>query len=240
MIRHKKFFLTFTLCMLVACSHLLAWSAEYEKDLGDSKLSNKVRVAYSDAAERDLKKIRKVAVLLNSTSLLGGIAEDQLTLALRENGFTVVDRSKVSDLMRKEAFKEDLKRMEELLELEKQSGKEDSNLRDQKILEKRIEQLRKGKDNAERDITSLSDIGKLLGLDAVFTGTLFEGRRQIAFNEDKKPLSMDKPVVSTFHLQIIDIKTASVIAIIMAEYDKGESITDSVRVMTQYIKEITR
>lgn len=240
MIVHNKILLTFTLCILVVCSVQPALSTEYEKDLGSSKLSNKVRVAYLDASERDLKNIKKVAVLVTSTSLLGGVAEDQLTLDLKNNGFTVVDRLKVSELMRKEAFKEDLKKLEELLELERQLEKEDSKLRDQRLLEKRIEQLKQGKPNIERDIISLIDIGKLLGLDAVFAGTLFEGRRQIAFNEDNKPLSMDKPVVSTFHLQIIDIKTGSVIAVIMAEYDKGESITDSVSVMTQYIKKITR
>lgn len=240
MTAHRLFFLTLLLTIAAAFIFQTVFAAEYEKDLGNSKLSNKVRVAYVDVSEIDLKKIKKVAVLVTSASLFGGVAEEQLTLDLKNNGFTVVDRAKVSELMRKEAFKEELKNLEEQLELEKQWGKEDSKIRDQRILEKRIEQLKQGKANTEKDILSLIDIGKMLGLDAVFAGTLFEGRRQIAFNEDNKPLSMDKPVVSTFHLQIIDIKTGSVIAIIMAEYDKGESITDSVRVMTQYIKEIIR
>jgi len=68
-------------------------------------------------------------------------------------------------------------------------------------------------------------------------GTIFEGRRQIGFSEDKTPLSMEKIVVSTFYLQLIDIKTEKVILAVILDYDKGESIINAIDMMTKIINE---
>ena len=77
---------------------------EYEKDLGVSKLRNTAKIVnLSDLTKVDIGKIKKVALLITSTSpLFGGIAEDQLSVKLRDKGFELVEQSKISELTLKE------------------------------------------------------------------------------------------------------------------------------------------
>ena len=221
---------------LVFCLVPNVTASESEKNLGDPELKNKVKVIKpSDVSP---KVIRKIAVLITSTSpLFGGVAEDQLSIKLRDKGYNVLERSKFSELTQRELMKEELNRLQEQLDLEKQLDKAGEKTKELSILENKIDQLRKTWDTSQRDALNIIDIAKKLGLDAVFMGTVFEGRRQIGFSQDNPPISIDKLVVATFHLQVIDIQTGKVILAIMLEYDKGENMANAIDVMTKIIKE---
>lgn len=235
MLKHKIFLSIFVFFFLSVCCSQNIVAAESEKNLGDSKLGNIAKIIKpADVSTSDFKKIRKVAVLITSTlPLFGGVAEDQLAIKLRDKGFDVIESSKVSEATQKELIREELKNLETRLDLERQLGKPGEKSIDQKITEKQIEQLKEA--STKKGI--LLEIGKKLGLDAAIIGTLFEGRRQIGFSDDNPPLSMEKIVVSTFYLQVIDIKTEKVILSVILEYDKGESITKAIDTMTEKIIE---
>lgn len=48
---------------------------------------------------------------------------------------------------------------------------------------------------------------------------------------------MEKIVVSTFCLELIDVKTEKVALIVILEYDKGENIVNAVDTMIKYVLE---
>ncbi|MGD0078098.1 MAG: hypothetical protein ABSB91_05670 [Sedimentisphaerales bacterium] len=215
-----------------------------------SKQQNKAKIIVpEDVCNTELKNIRRVSVMVTSTlPLFGSVAEDQLSLKLRDLGFNLVDRSKLTDVTQKELIKdearkleEELKTYKEQLDLEKKLGDEPNSSNDIKRLESRIDQalaqIKKAKEDPQKDALNIADVGRKLGLDAAIVGTIFEGKRQISFSDDKPASTMDKIVVSTFYLQIIDIKTERVLLSITLEYDKGESITTAIDTMTKLIKE---
>lgn len=179
---------------------------EYEENIGESKPRNIAKIIRpSDVSDVDLKKIKKITVLVSSTSpLFGQVAEDLLAIKLRDKNLEVAAQTKVTELTAKE-----------LNRIKNQAGKEGEE-RQEEIL----------------DVVSL---GRKLGSDAVFVGTLFEGRRQFSFPEGKPPTLMEKIVVSTFYLQVVDMRTEKVTLAVILEYDKGENITNAVDTMTKLI-----
>lgn len=195
-------------CIFVMFCHLNVFALESEKDLGDYKLRNIAKIIRpSDVAGVDFKKINRLSVLVTSTSpLFGQVAEDYLTLKLRDLNYEIIDRSKFSEAT--------------IRELNKLENTVDSD---------------KSKQQAE--ILSVIKIGNKLGLDALITGTLFEGRRQVSFSEENTPRFMDKTVVATFSLQIIDINTERILLSIILEYDKGENITTAIDTCIKFIKD---
>jgi hypothetical protein len=248
--KNKVFLHILALLVLLLFSQVVVFADEYEKDLGVSKPKNIAKIVRpSDVPTADLKKIKKVAVLLTSTlPLFGEVAEYQLIIKLRDMGFDVTERSKLSDLTQKELMKEEvsglqeeLKISEQQIELEKKLEKEDEKLKEVKRLQNRakqiVERLEKILDSPQKEILNIVEIGKKLNLDTAIVGTLFEGKRQISFPDDKPPSAMEKIVVSTFYLQMIDIKTEKVVLAIMLEYDKGESITSAIDTVTEIIKD---
>lgn len=209
MIKYKFFFVFVALSVaLVYPFQQNVLAVEYEKDLGDSKPQNKAKVIRpAGVSKADLKRIKKVAVLLTSTApLFGQVAANLLTLKLEDMNFEVTEQTKVSEVTAKE-----LGRIEKQMEMEKEKQQE--------------------------EILSVIKIGKSLDLDAVIVGTLFEGRRQISFSEENPPRLMDKIVVSTFHIQIIDIQTEKIMLSVTLEFDKGENIINAVDTMTKIIKD---
>jgi len=46
---------------------------------------------------------------------------------------------------------------------------------------------------------------------------------------------MEKIVVSTFYLQVIDVQTEKVVLAIILEYDKGENVANVIDIMTKII-----
>lgn len=201
-------------------------AVEFEKNLGVSERKNKVKVIVpSDVSKEDLKKIKKIAVSVTSTSpLFGEAAEDLLAVKLRDNGFDVVEKSRLSELTLQELRSKELRELEKQLELKKQ------------VEEGKLE-LEKGKEKPQKEMLTMIDIGGKIGLDAVMTGTLFEGKRQEGFNKADPPMSMEKIVVSTFYLQVINIRSEKVVLSIMLEYDMGEALTNAIDAMTKYIRE---
>lgn len=236
MTRHKIFLL------IVAISVALVYffqqdvlGREREKNLGDSKPKNIAKIIRpSDVSNIDLRKIKRTTVLITSTSpLFGGVAEDHLAIKLRDKGFDVVEKSKIYELILKESKKKKFKKLEEQLELEKQLEKEGDTSRELKRLEKQL--LEKVGEKSQKDILNIISIGEKLGLDAVIIGTLFEGKHQISFLKDKPPQFMEKIVVSTFYLQVIDVQTEKVVLAIILEYDKGENVANVIDIMTKII-----
>ncbi len=88
----------------------------------------------------------------------------------------------------------------------------------------------------QKDSFDVVEIGRKLGLDAAFVGTIFEGKEQISLSDEKPPRVLEKIMVSTFYLQVIDIKTEQIVLSVMLEYDKGGSLTDAVDAMTKLVK----
>lgn len=159
-----------------------------------------------DVSKQDLKKLNKMAVLVTSTSpLFGQVANDLLAVKLRDKGFEVVDQTKVSEAT-----------MKALTRLEKQQVKAEGKQQE-------------GKEEAkpQEEILNVMKIGKELGLDAVVVGTLFEGRRQLNFSDDKPQRFTDKVVVATFYVQVIDVRTEKVVLAAILDYDKGRNIADA-------------
>lgn len=250
MFKNKIYLYIFALLISISCLHVVTSASEQEKDLGVSKSKNIAKIIKpSDVANVDLKQMKKVAVLITSTlPLFGEVAEDQLMIKLRDMGLDVIQRSKITDLTQKELMREEVRTLEEelkiykeQLEFEKQLEKEDESIRGLKRLEKQAEQIaaqiERMKESSQKENLNIVEIGQKLGLDTAIVGTLFEGKRQISFSEDKSPSAMEKIVVSTFYLQIIDIKSDKVILAMMLEYDKGESVMNAVDAVTNIIKE---
>lgn len=236
MLNFKNYLITFIALTFVICFVGDLSAKESEKNLGDPEFKNKVKIIKPD--DVSLRTMRKMAVLINSTSpLFGEVAEDQLSIKLRDNGYDIIERSKISELTQRELMKEELNRLQEQLELEKQLDKAGEKTKELGILENKIDQLRRTWDTSQKEALNILAIGKKLGLDAVIMGTVFEGRRQIGFNQNNPPMSIEKLVVSTFHLQVIDVQTGKVALAIILEYDKGENITNAVDVMTKNIIE---
>ena len=179
-------------------------AVESERDLGASKPRNIAKVIKPpDVSKSDTRKVRKITVLITSTSpLFGQTAEDYLAVKLQDAGFDVVEGTKISEAT-----------IAELNRVEKQEGKQ------------------------PEEILDVIKIGEKLGLDAVFVGTLFEGRRQMSFPEEKPPQVMDKMVVSTFYLQAVDVRTRKVMLSLILEYDRGEDIPNAIDAAVKIIKE---
>jgi len=235
MLNFKNYLITFIVLIFVICFVRDLSAKESEKNLGEPEFKNKVKIIKPDDVSS--RTMRKMAVLITSTSpLFGGVAEDQLSIKLRDNGYDIIERSKISELTQRELMKEELNRLQEQLDLAKQLDKAGERTKELSILENKIDQLRKNWDTSQKEAPNILDIGKKLGLDAVIMGTVFEGRRQIGFNQDNPPMSIEKLVVSTFHLQVIDVQTGKVILAVILEYDRGENITNAIDVITDIIK----
>jgi len=250
MSKHKTICCVLAALLLAAWSHATVFGSEDESDLGVSKPKNIAKVIQpSDVKKADLKKIKKVAVLMSSTlPLFGQAAEDQLAIKMRDGGYDMTPRTKLSDVTQKELLKEDVKRLQaelaaykEQVDLEKQLEKVPDALKDLRRLEKRMDQinaqLEKATTAPQKDSTSVVEVAKGLGLDALLLGTIFEGKRQIGFPNEKPPVSMEKIVVSTFHLQVVDVKAERVVLSIMLEYDQGENLTNTIDTMAKLLKD---
>ena len=83
-------------------------------------------------------------------------------------------------------------------------------------------------------------MAKELGLDAVLIGTLLEGKRQASFPNDNPPRIVDKIIVTTFHIKVVDAKTSSVVLTILLEYDKGEDVSNAVDTMVDFLESETK
>lgn len=183
-------------------------AAESERDLGVSESRNVARIVRPpDVSKANIKKIRKITALVTSPApLFGQVAEDLLAIKLRDMGFDVAERTKVSEAT-----------IKELNKFEKQTEKPE--------------------EKQQEEILDVIKIGEKLGLDAVLVGTLFDGRCQLNFSKEKTPRVVEKIAVSTFHLQIIDVRIGKAIISIILEYDMGENITNAVDAMVKIIKE---
>ncbi len=229
-------------------------ASEVDKDLGISKPRNIAKIIKpSDSPGVNLKKVKKVAVLLTSTlPLFGEVAEDQLAIRMRDAGLDVTRRSRLLDASQQELMKEQIKALQDELstykqqlkqqvELEKQLEKEQENLKELRRLEQRTDQLlqqvQESQQSTQKDSFDVVEIGRKLGLDAAFVGTIFEAKQQISLSDEKPPRVLEQIVVSTFCLQVIDIKSEQIVLSIMLEYEKGESLTDAVDTMTKFIKD---
>lgn len=195
--------IVFLFTVLVNVSYQFASAREMEKEFSNSKLRDFAKVIVPlGVSKEELKKIKKIAVLISSPSqLFGETATDLLAVKLRDH-FEVTEQTKVS-----ETTWEEIQNFEKQAEVQKQG------------------------------ILDVIKIGKKLGLDAVFVGTIFEGRREISFNRDNPPRLMEKIVVSTFYLQVVDIQSEKVVVAIILEYDKGENIYNAVDTMTSIIRD---
>jgi len=102
MVKRKIILLILFLLLLAVGFSEDVFAAESEKNLGDSEFRNIAKIIKpSDVSKDDLRKIRKVAVIVTSTlPLFGGVAEDQLAIKLRDKGFDVIESSKVSETRR--------------------------------------------------------------------------------------------------------------------------------------------
>jgi hypothetical protein len=236
--------------LLTPWSHPTAHSSEEERDLGVSKPKNTVKVILpSDVKKADLKKMKKATVLMSSTMpLFGQVAEDQLAIKLRDAGYDMTARTKLSDMTQKELLKEDVARLQaelkaykEQLDLEKQLEKEPEGMKDLRRIEKRMDQilaqLEKVGATPQKESASIIEVARNLGLDALLLGTIFEGKRQIGFPDNKPPVSMEKIVVSTFHLQVVDVKTEKIMLSIMLEYDEGQNLTNTIDTMAKMLND---
>jgi hypothetical protein len=183
-------------------------AAESKRDLGISELKNKVKVVCPpDVSKTNVKKIRKVTVLITSPApLFGQTAEDLLAIKLRDIGFDVTERTEVSEATIKE-------------------------------LNKYEKQAEKSEEKQQEEILDVIKIGKKLGLDAVLIGTLLDGRCQLNFPKENQPRVIEKIVVSTFHIQIIDVQAGKSVLSIILECDMGENITNAIDAMAKTIKE---
>lgn len=203
--------IVFLFIVLVNVSYRFASARETERELGNSKLRNAAKVIIpSDVSMDELKKIKKITLLITSTSqLFGQTASDLLAVKLREEKFEVTEESKVSEETIKQISK---------IEKEMQADKE----------------------KQPEGILNIVKIGQKLGLDAVFIGAIFEGKSQISFVSDKPPRLMEKIVVSTFYLQVVAIQSEKVVVSIILEYDKGENIYNAIDTMTSIIRDEMR
>jgi len=219
-----------------------ALAEEYEEDLGVSQLKNKAKVInLSDVSKIDLSKINKIALSITSTSpLFGDVAEDQFSVKLRNKGFKLVELSKISDLTLREARKKELERLKEQLEIEKQLDQVGEQSKEQKRLELLEKQLEEAANELRKEVRDTVDVAKELGLDAVLIGTLLEGKRQASFPNDNPPRIVDKIIVTTFHIKVVDAKTSSVVLTILLEYDKGEDVSNAVDTMVDFLESETK
>lgn len=184
-----------------------ALAVESESDLGDMKYRNIAKVIRPYDAPKDLRNIRKIAVLLTGTSpLFGQSVRDLLTIKLKDIGLETIEQTKLF-----EASAQELSRLEQ--------------------------QAQQAQGSHEGKILSAIEIGRKLGIDGIIAGSIFEGRRQISFTKDNPPQSIENIVVSMFYLQLIDTRTEKVILTVVLEYDKGASIVNAVDTMTKMLKE---
>jgi len=210
---------------------------EYEEELDISLLKNKAKVInLADLVNIDLSKMSKVAMSIASTSpLFGDIAEDQFSVKLRNKGFELVEMSEISDLTLKEARKKELQRLKEQLEIEKQLGQLEEQTKEKKRLELIEKQLAEAENELRKEMQDTVDVAKELALDAVLIGTILEGKRQVSFPNENPPRIVDKVIVSTFHVKVVDAKTSNVVLTILLEYNKGEDISSAVDTMIDFL-----
>ncbi len=254
MARQKVLAGTLTLLLGIPWAQMTTSASEFEKDLGVSKPKNSAKIVKpSDVSGLNLKKVRKVAVLLSSTlPLFGEVGEDQLAVKMRDAGFDVTRRARLLDVSQQELMREQIKalqdelnlykqQLQQQLELEKKLEREQENLKELRRLEQRtdqiLQQIQETQQGTQRKSFDVVEIGRKLGLDAALVGTIFEGKQQINLSSEKPPRVLEKIVVSTFYLQVIDIKTERIVLSVMLEYDKGESLMSAIDTMTKLIKE---
>lgn len=151
-----------------------------------------------DVPATDVRQIRRLAVSINSPSLLfAQLVTDLLSVKLRDAQFDVIEQTKVSEAA-----------VKELSRLEAQVKKEGEDKKD--------------------ELLSMLKLGKQLRLDAVLVGVAYEARRQMAFSDDKPPQSIERVVVSTFYVQLVEMKSEKTAIALILEYDKGMNIKNAV------------
>jgi hypothetical protein len=237
--KFKTFIFFSILSIFLYFFHYDGFAEEVERTLSDFELKSSIKIICPpDVSKSQLNKIKKIGVLVKSTSpLFGEVAEDQLAIKLRDKGFDVMEQSKISELALNEAKKRELQKIRELLEIEKQLEKVDEKLKEFKRLEKQLEEVG---DKPQKEVLNIIDVGKTIGLDAVIIGNLFEGRRQLSFAKAKPPRIVEKMVVSTFFLKVIDIETEKVVLTLLIEYSEGENIKKAIDTMANYFLETIR
>jgi hypothetical protein len=230
------------------------FASEVEKDLGVSKLENMAKIIKpSDSRNVSFKNIKKATVLLTSTlPLFGEVAEDQLAIRMRNSGLDIIRRTKLLDVGQQELMKEQIKalqdelniykqQLQQQLELEKQLEQERESLKELKRLEQRtdqiLQQIQQTQQSMQQSSFDVVEIGRKLGLDVAFVGTIFEGKRQINLTSEKPPRVIESIGVSAFHVQVIDIKTEQIVLSITLEYEKGQNLTNAVDTMTKFLKD---
>jgi len=193
----------------------IAWKFETDRtDYKPKNLGKVIRPSYT--SNTDLENINKVAVLVTSTSpLFGRIVEDQLSVNLKDKGFDVVEQSKIYELTLEELRREELIRLKEQLKLE--------------------ENIEEDKEGLDRGIGPAIVAGKKLRLDALIMGEVDERRRPASFDRDGTPTTVEKLVVLTFNVQIIDVRTEETRLSVTLRYDEGEDIISATNSMTEII-----
>lgn len=183
-------------------------SAESERDLGVSESRNVAKIVRPpDVSKANVKKIRKITALVTSPAPLFGQTAEDL--------LTIKLRDMGFDVAERTEVSEAT--IKELNKFEKQAEKSE--------------------EKQQEEILDVIKIGEKLGLDAVLIGTIFDGRCQLNFSKEKPPRVVEKIAVSTFHLQIIDVRIGKAIISIILEYDMGESITNAIDAITKIIRE---
>lgn len=161
----------------------------------------------------ELKSIRRVAIFLSgSEAFYTTMLEDALSIDLQNLGFDVVNRLETENRVTKEWVD---RYRDWYSEYEGWYSLPDS-IKRQLLPPKASDELEVGKNEVE--------IGKLVGADAVLTGTILEGRQQYTNMKEGSGAGAEKIVITAVSLQLINVKKEEVLLELLIGYRHGVSI----------------
>ena len=181
---------------------------KYETDRSDYKNVAKIGRP-SHVSDADLQKINKVAVLVTSADpLFGRIVEDQLSASLRGSGFDVVEPLTMYERTLRELRKGELARLREELNAGEETYPDPAD--------------------TDRDDAHVIAAAKELGLDALIMGEVDEETRPLTFDKLSTPTTVEKLMVLTFNVDVIDIRTERNVLSVTLMHKEEENIINSV------------
>jgi hypothetical protein len=206
-------FAIFSIPFLLASCATQSQSTRKTYEISEAEPENVKTIRSTPVTPEELKPIKRIVVFISgSETYLTTMMEDALSIDLQNLGFDVVKRLEIEKRVTKE-WKDRYK--DWYSEYEKWYSLPDS-IKLQLLPPKPIDELEIARNEIE--------IGKLVGSDAILTGTILEGRQQYSTMKEGSGAGAEKIVITAISLQLIDVKKEKVLVEVLIGYTHGVSI----------------
>jgi len=215
--KYVVFFTMFYIPVFLASCAPQSQSSRTKPAASEVEPENVKTVRSTPVSTEDLKALKRIAVFISgSEAFYTTMMEDALSIDLQNLGFEVVNRLEIEKRVTREWKDWYLSEWKPWY-----SKWIDWSYLPDSI--KRQSQPPEPPDEAEIGKNEV-EIGKLVGVDAVLTGTILEGRQQYSNVKEGSGAGAEKIVITAISLQLIDVKKEKILVEVLIGYRHGVSI----------------